>query len=187
MLWKNMNKKFGFPTTWKPGRTVSFWKLCVLFSYCCCNKVPHTNNICLVYYPPGSHWAKMKVLAGLYSFLEAGHLYPSFPASMATHSSILAWRIPWMEEPGRLQSTGLTKSWTRLHFHFPASKGHLDSLVHGLFFPHQSQPRCTRLTLPPWSHLPLPVTLAGKGFVKDSCDQGGLIQVIQAQPPYQSP
>ena len=25
---------------------------------------------------------------------------------MATHSSIIAWRIPWMEEPGRLQSTG---------------------------------------------------------------------------------
>ena len=27
----------------------------------------------------------------------------------ATHSSILAWRIPWMEEPGRLQSTGLQR------------------------------------------------------------------------------
>ena len=25
---------------------------------------------------------------------------------MATHSSILAWKIPWIEEPGRLQSTG---------------------------------------------------------------------------------
>ena len=25
---------------------------------------------------------------------------------MATHSSVLAWRIPWMEEPSRLQSTG---------------------------------------------------------------------------------
>ena len=25
---------------------------------------------------------------------------------MATHSSTLAWRIPWMEEPGGLQSTG---------------------------------------------------------------------------------
>ena len=25
---------------------------------------------------------------------------------METHSSILAWRIPWTEEPGRLQSTG---------------------------------------------------------------------------------
>ena len=25
---------------------------------------------------------------------------------MATHSSTLAWRIPWMQEPGRLQSVG---------------------------------------------------------------------------------
>ena len=32
---------------------------------------------------------------------------------MATHSSILAWRIPWTEEPGGLQSTGL-QSQTRL-------------------------------------------------------------------------
>ena len=32
---------------------------------------------------------------------------------MATHSSILAWRIPWTEEPGRLQSMG-SQSWTRL-------------------------------------------------------------------------
>ena len=30
---------------------------------------------------------------------------------MATHSSILAWRIPWTEEPGRLQSMG-RKTWT---------------------------------------------------------------------------
>ena len=28
---------------------------------------------------------------------------------MATHSSILAWRIPWTEEPGGLQSMGLQK------------------------------------------------------------------------------
>ena len=28
---------------------------------------------------------------------------------MATHSSILAWRIPWTQEPGRLQSTGLQR------------------------------------------------------------------------------
>ena len=33
---------------------------------------------------------------------------------MATHSSILAWRIPWTEEPGGLQSTGVTKSRTQL-------------------------------------------------------------------------
>ena len=28
---------------------------------------------------------------------------------MATHSSILAWEIPWTEEPGRLQSRGLQR------------------------------------------------------------------------------
>ena len=28
---------------------------------------------------------------------------------MATHSSILAWKIPWTEEPGRLQSMGLQR------------------------------------------------------------------------------
>ena len=33
---------------------------------------------------------------------------------MATHSSILAWKIPWMEKPGRLQSMGVTKSQTQL-------------------------------------------------------------------------
>ena len=43
---------------------------------------------------------------------------------MAPHSSTLAWKIPWTEEPGRLQSMGLL-SQTRLSnftftFHFPA-------------------------------------------------------------------
>ena len=32
----------------------------------------------------------------------------------ATHSSILARRIPWTDKPGGLQSMGVTKSWTRL-------------------------------------------------------------------------
>ena len=32
---------------------------------------------------------------------------------MASHSSILAWKIPWTEEPGRLQSMGL-KSHTQV-------------------------------------------------------------------------
>ena len=48
--------------------------------------------------------------------------------AMATHSSTLAWKIPWTEEPGRLQSMGLqrvAKSQTRLSdftftFHFCA-------------------------------------------------------------------
>ena len=38
---------------------------------------------------------------------------------MATHSSTLAWKIPWVEEPGRLQSMRLLRVDTteRLHFH----------------------------------------------------------------------
>ena len=33
---------------------------------------------------------------------------------MATHSSILSWKIPWTEEPGRLQSMGSQRIGTRL-------------------------------------------------------------------------
>ena len=33
---------------------------------------------------------------------------------MAIHSSTIAWKIPWTEEPGRLQSMGAAKSRTRL-------------------------------------------------------------------------
>ena len=36
------------------------------------------------------------------------------PRCMACHSSTLAWKIPWTEEPGRLQSHGVSKSWIRL-------------------------------------------------------------------------
>ena len=49
---------------------------------------------------------------GKASACNAGDLGPipgsgrSLEKEMATHSSILAWRIPWMEEPGGLQSTG---------------------------------------------------------------------------------
>ena len=32
--------------------------------------------------------------------------YAEVEEGMATHSSIFVWRIPWMEEPGRLQSLG---------------------------------------------------------------------------------
>ena len=43
--------------------------------------------------------------------------------AMAPHSSTLAWKIPWTEEPGRLQSVGLLEFDTteRLHFHFSLS------------------------------------------------------------------
>ena len=42
---------------------------------------------------------------------------------MAPHSSTFTWKIPWTEEPGRLQSMGSLESDTteRLHFHFSLS------------------------------------------------------------------
>ena len=43
-------------------------------------------------------------------YVKAVYCHPAYltymQKEMATHSSILAWRIPWMEEPGGLQSMG---------------------------------------------------------------------------------
>ena len=40
--------------------------------------------------------------------------------AMATHSSTLAWKIPWMEEPGGLHPWGREESDTTEHLHFHA-------------------------------------------------------------------
>ena len=64
---------------------------------------------------------------------------------MATHSSILAWRIPWTEEPGRLQSTGLQRvryDWSnsacthihRSHLNYMGSKSTFPLFHTFLFF-----------------------------------------------------
>ena len=52
--------------------------------------------------------------------LQVSSLGGALEKEMATHSSILAWRIPWTEELGGLQSTGSKESdmTERLHFHF---------------------------------------------------------------------
>ena len=47
---------------------------------------------------------------------------------MATHSKILAWRIPWTEEPGRLQSMGsqrVRQDWMQLSTHTGIHGKHL--------------------------------------------------------------
>ena len=51
---------------------------------------------------------------------------------MATHSSILAWKIPQTEDPGRLQSMG-SQSWTRLNdFTFTIRKEKSDARRQGV-------------------------------------------------------
>ena len=64
----------------------------------------YTTPVSNVYY----FWGKVRV---------------SLEKAMATQSSTLAWQIPWMEEPGGLQSMGSLESDTteRLHVHFSLS------------------------------------------------------------------
>ena len=74
----------------------------------------------------GAWWAAVHGVAKswkrLSDFTFTFHFH-ALEKEMATHSSVLAWRIPWTEEPGRLQSSGVAKSQKRLSdftftFHF---------------------------------------------------------------------
>ena len=48
-------------------------------------------------------------------------LYIKLEKAMATHSSTLAWKMPWMEEPGGLQSMRSPRVCTTERLHFPFS------------------------------------------------------------------
>ena len=63
-----------------------------------------------------SSWSKERTMA-LESSIQVSE------KAMAPHCSTLAWKIPWTEEPGRLQSMGSLESdmTERLHFHFSLS------------------------------------------------------------------
>ena len=54
---------------------------------------------------------------------------------MATHSSILAWKIPWAEEPGGLQSKRVAKSWVGTTFFLIWSLPHVE--LHLSFISHK--------------------------------------------------
>ena len=67
------------------------------------------NQVCVVYlgFPHGSDSKAPACKAGDLGLIpESGR---SLEKEMATHSSILAWRTQWTEEPGRLQSMGLQR------------------------------------------------------------------------------
>ena len=68
---------------------------------------------------------------------------------MAIHSSILAWKIPWTEEPGRLQSTGsqeLDTTW-RLNQHCHRARGFQTTNVHFVVRISLGIPHCPALLL----------------------------------------
>ena len=74
---------------------------------------------------------------------------------MAPHSSTLAWKIPWMEEPGRLQSMGLLRI-----RHDWATSLSLFTFMHWrrkwqptpVFLPGESQGRGSLVGCRPWGH-----------------------------------
>ena len=55
-------------------------------------------------FPGGSDGKAAACIAGDLGLIPGSERSPG--EGMATHSSTLAWKIPWMEEPGRLQSMG---------------------------------------------------------------------------------
>ena len=79
---------------------------------------------------------------------------------MAPHSGTLAWKIPWMEEPGRLQSMG-SQSRTRLSdftftFHFHALEKEM--ATHSVFLPGESQGQRSLLGCRLWGRTELDTT-----------------------------
>ena len=50
-----------------------------------------------------------KAFAVAYKTYSLSAIYVLMEKEMAIHSSTLAWKIPWTEEPGRLQSMGLQR------------------------------------------------------------------------------
>ena len=71
------------------------------------------------------------------------YIAPVWEKAMATHSSTLAWKVPWMEETGRLQSTGLLRvSMTEeLYFHILEKEMATHSSVLAWRIPGTGDPR----------------------------------------------
>ena len=77
---------------------------------------------------------------------------------MAPHSSTLAWKLPWTEEPGRLQSMGVSRreDWSGLPWPSPVIRGAIRAFPIGLTGDRNSKCHLEpsegdqAVTLPPW-------------------------------------
>ena len=59
--------------------------------------------------PNGIYFPKVTILYSPLPHSTRLGIYDPLEKEMPTHSSILAWKIPWTEEPGALQSMGLRR------------------------------------------------------------------------------
>ena len=70
------------------------------------------NNACILYAVSSSLVAQIKNPPAMWETLVPSLSWEDpLEKGMATHSSILAWRSPWTEEPGGLQSMGSQVVW----------------------------------------------------------------------------
>ena len=70
-----------------------------------CNSFKYTNgNMIIIGVPFIITFCSIKIRV-VYAILQSGEFNKDSKA-VAPHSSTLAWKIPWMDEPGRLQSMG---------------------------------------------------------------------------------
>ena len=110
--------------------------------------LPTLLNMCLM--------SEIRVYSGMQSGIFFYQLHKSRICSekaMAPHSSTLAWKIPWTEEPGRLQSMGSQRV-----RHDLATSLSLFTFMHGrrkwqptpVFLPGESQGRGSLVGCPLW-------------------------------------
>ena len=102
------NKPFLVFLRWKPQRDHIASVMATRFHPGPYSKKPGCRHLTTWTAAAGLSPGRPLGLIPLYSFLK---LQPE----MAPHASTLAWKIPWMEEPGRLQSLGLLRvghNWT---------------------------------------------------------------------------
>ena len=104
-------------------------------------QVPHVSGIKQYLPAPNGYWAslvaqRLKRLPGMWEtrLWSLGWEDP-LEKEMAPHSSTLAWRIPWMEEPGGLQSMGSQRvrhDWVTFTFTF--TNGYWNALKVSLIY-----------------------------------------------------
>ena len=70
-----------------------------------CYGFKHSYKLCIRIFPGGSEGRK-RLPAMQETWVRSLSREDPLEKEMATHSSTLAWKIPWTEEPGRLQSMG---------------------------------------------------------------------------------
>ena len=122
---ENWNLIYGKKKNWTALDFLKKISSMAFFFYICWNRIVHPEFYMKWMFPEKimtfSKEGKLRYFISFRSTLKEQvdkALHISLEEGMATHSNILAWTIPWTEEPGRLQSMGLKRvghNWAHTH------------------------------------------------------------------------